>query len=237
MYHPDNGQNVGIWGAHIAGEGEKSHNQANKDTFSSPQPSYIQWDNMASDCLVLNACTCIQLASLNCSETLRNKSGWTTLHGRQQIAMVCLVHRCFQKQAPPNSEFGLGEPEVPTSSPYSDRTLNFYRNTFEFQGTQCYNNLPSSMRQILNRTIFRSVLVSTCWNEPQCFHTSFLLFNLRCIQFVLCMFVQYSSTVLSLYFHMCIQDLYVNLHLVQIQHSCFKLKFCLSLYISNCWFY
>ena len=130
---------------------------------------------MVSDCsLVLNACTCIQLASLNCSETLRNKLGWTTLHRRQQIAMVCLVHRCFQKQAPPylwskfitNSEFGLGEPEVPTSSPYSDRTLNFYRNTFEFQGTQCYNNLPSSMRQILNRTTFRSVLVSTCWNEP-----------------------------------------------------------------------
>ena len=107
------------------------------------------------------------------SETLRNKLGWTTLHRRRQIAMVCQVHRCLQKQAPPylcskfitNSKFGYRGTRGANKLHLLRPNTNFYRNTFEFQGAQCYNNLPPSMRQISNRTTFRSALASTCWNE------------------------------------------------------------------------
>ena len=103
--------------------------------------------------------------------------------------MVCQVHRCLQKQAPPylcskfitNSEFGYKGTRGANKLHLLRPNTNFYRNTFEFQGAQSYNNLPHSMRQISNHTTFRSALVSTCWKEPQC-----LFIYLIFLTFLLC---------------------------------------------------
>ena len=75
------------------------------------------------------------------SETLRNKLGWTTLHRRRQIAMVCQVHRCLQKQAPPylcskfitNSKFGYRGTRGANKLHLLRPNTNFYRNTFELE--------------------------------------------------------------------------------------------------------
>ena len=66
---------------------------------------------------------------------------YTTLHRRRQIAMVCQVHCCLQKQAPhylcskfiTNSEFGYREPEMLTKLHLLRPNTNFYRKPSSFK--------------------------------------------------------------------------------------------------------
>ena len=88
------------------------------------------------------------------SESPRNDLGWTILHRRCEIAMLCQVHRCLHKRVPTylwpkfvtNSEFGYKGTRRENKLHLRRPNTNSYRSTFEFKGVQCYNSLPSSIR-------------------------------------------------------------------------------------------
>jgi len=78
------------------------------------------------------------------NKTLQNKLGWTTLRRLPCSAKFIVV------SAPPylcskfitNSEIGYRGTRGANKLHLLRSNTNFYRNTFEFQGAQCYNNLP-----------------------------------------------------------------------------------------------
>lgn len=100
------------------------------------------------------------------SNNLRTKLNMITLKRKRQINMTCLVHvycprllpTCYQSllQTPPWLGYTntRGRNKIHLKRPLSE----FYRSTFEFQGSKLFNDLPVNIQKIGNTRAFRLAL-------------------------------------------------------------------------------
>ena len=99
---------------------------------------------------------------------LRQSLGWISLRERRHCALLCQVHRCCSKQASPYlcSKFVLNSERQNYANTRGAVNLhlgrpktNFFHNSFEFQGALHYNSLPSTIRGITSRSVFKKALL------------------------------------------------------------------------------
>ena len=104
---------------------------------------------------------------LTSSELLRRTLGWTTLEVRRRNALVCQVHRCVTNQAPSylsskftsNSSLHYAKTRGSTKLHLPHPRTKFYHASFEFQGAKMFNNLPTTIRELQERKLFRDAVL------------------------------------------------------------------------------